>query len=244
MKYILIPEAASTNSWCAANIDSLDLPVIVRAEAQTAGRGQRGNSWESAPGRNLTMSAVVKPHGLVPIEQFSLSEAVALAVADTLIVYGIPAKVKWPNDIYVGDRKICGILIENAVAGREILHSICGVGLNVNQEEFISDAPNPISMRQLTGIEYDLTEVEREFGRQLEQRCGLLASPGGRDMLHADFMRSLWRGDGKAWPFRDTASGMRFEAVIADVDPKGPLRLLRSDFTPLTYNFKEVEFLL
>lgn len=243
MEKILLEETGSTNSWCADHIGDLGHLTMVRASAQNSGRGQRGNSWESEPGRNLTLSVVLRPTGFRASNQFAISEAVALAVADTLGWYGIPAKVKWPNDIYVGDKKICGILIEHAVGGTDILHSICGAGINVNQREFRSDAPNPVSMIQISGEEYDLEEVSEVFGRALEQTVGLIASPGGRDMLHADFMRRLWRGDGRPHPFRDTATGEKFRAIIADVEPSGYLRLLDERMTPRRYAFKEVEFL-
>lgn len=243
MKKILLEQTDSTNNWCASHISELDDMTMVRAYAQTSGRGQRGNSWEAEPGCNLTFSVVVRPRGLRASLQFSISEAVALAVADTLAHYGLPAKVKWPNDIYVGDRKICGILIEHAVAGTDILHSICGVGIDVNQREFLSDAPNPVSMLQLTGTEYDLEEVSDVFSQAFGQHLGLTATPGGRDMLHSDFMRRLWRGDGQLHPFRDTATGREFRAVIADVEPTGHLRLLDDTFTTLRYAFKEVEFI-
>lgn len=243
MNKVKIKEAASTNSWCAAHIDELPHMTLVRAQSQTAGRGQRGNSWEAEPGKNLTMSVVLRPGWLRPAEQFVLSEAVALAVADTLIHYGIPARVKWPNDIYVGDQKICGILIEHAIGGTAILHSVCGVGINVNQTDFRSDAPNPVSMVQIAGREFALDEVEDVFGHAIEQNIGLTASPGGREMLHADFLRRLWRGDGKPHPFRDTSTGEEFQAVVANVDPNGYLHLLDSGFGTRRYAFKEVEWL-
>lgn len=243
MKKITLQQTESTNSWCAAHIDEIEHMTLVATEAQTAGRGQRGNSWESEPGKNLTFSVVLRPGWLRPAEQFALSEAVALAVADTLIHYGIPARMKWPNDIYVGDSKICGILIEHAIGGTAILHSICGVGINVNQTEFRSDAPNPASMAQLARREFPLEEVEETFGHALEQTLGLTASPGGREMLHADFMRRLWRGDGRPHLFRDTATGETFEAIIAGVEPTGHLHLLDSGYTTRRYAFKEVQFL-
>lgn len=234
----------STNSWCRENIDSLPNMSIVRAVAQPEGRGQRGNSWESEPGKNLTLSVVLRPENFRARDQFAVSEAVALAVADTLAAFGIPASVKWPNDIYVGDRKICGILIEHAVGGMDIIHSICGAGINVNQTLFVSDAPNPVSMAMAADRKFDLDEVEQTFVRMLEQTTGLIHTPGGRSMLHSDFMRRLWRGDGCPHPFRDRDSGELFNAVIADVEPSGHLLLLDEHLTPRRYAFKEVEFVL
>ena len=113
---------------------------MVTAYRQTAGQGQRGNSWEAEPGKNLTFSILYRPAGLPPMAQFAMSEAVALAVVDFLGVHGLEAKVKWPNDIYVGDRKICGILIRHSITATCVDYSVIGVGINANQTEFLSDA--------------------------------------------------------------------------------------------------------
>ena len=119
-------ELASTNSELARlAAEGAPHGTVVSCTAQTSGRGQRGNTWESAPGENVTMSVLIRPDGVAPREQFAISEAVALAVAETLDAYlpsGMRAEVKWPNDIYVGDRKICGILIENRISSTEICH--------------------------------------------------------------------------------------------------------------------------
>ncbi|MDE6668417.1 MAG: biotin--[acetyl-CoA-carboxylase] ligase [Muribaculaceae bacterium] len=150
MTHISLDEVSSTNTWLAQHAAELPHLTMVTAARQIAGRGQRGNSWESEPGANLTFSLLIRPEDMPARSQFSISEATALAVTDLLATYGLTATVKWPNDIYVGDRKICGILIEHAVMGTSIMHSIIGVGLNVNQTRFISDAPNPVSLLQLT----------------------------------------------------------------------------------------------
>ncbi len=248
MKEILLAETPSTNSYVARHVETLPVPCAVRAVAQTAGRGQRGNSWEAEPGRNLTLSFLLRPEGILPREQFAVSEAVALAVCDTLQAHGIEAEVKWPNDIYVGDKKICGILIEHSLYGHEIRYSIAGVGLNVNQEAFLSDAPNPVSMAQLTGRQYDLSDMCARLGRAVEERMAQIASPEGRRGLHAEFMRRLWRRQGGPWPFRDAATGREFRAHIADVTPEGYLALRTSDKPSdppsRLYAFKEVAFIL
>ena len=193
---------------------------------QTAGRGQRGNSWEAEPGRNITLSLMLRPEGLPAVRQFEVSEAVALGVADTLDRLGIrDVSVKWPNDIYVGDRKICGILIENTLSGALIERSVAGIGLNVNQTEFRSDAPNPVSVRQITGVEFELEPLARQMVGNILERLG-------REN-HADYRRRLWRGAG-VWPWR-TPDGQRFEAEVSDVLPTGHLVLGQS-----VYAFKEV----
>ncbi len=172
MKILLLEETDSTNIYVSVHADSLDDMTLVAAHSQTAGRGQRGNSWESEPGRNICATLFHRPAGVPARVQFAVSEATALGVADMLAHYGIEARVKWPNDVYVGDRKICGILIENAVAGCDLLHCRIGIGLNVNQTVFRSDAPNPVSMAMLLGAETPLSDALAAAGG-----CGFRRGP-------------------------------------------------------------------
>lgn len=239
---IAIPSTDSTNSWVAANRDSLPMPVLVYTRWQRAGRGQRGNSWESEPGKNLLASALFRPAGVEPRAQFCVSEAVALAVTDLLDHYGVEAKVKWPNDIYVDDRKICGILIENAVMPGEILRSIAGIGINLNQERFLSDAPNPVSLTQITGEIYSVPVAAKLLAAALERRLEMIE--GEREELHREYMSRLWRGDGEAYLFYDRLRDERIMARIADVAPDGILTLESEDAGLRSFAFKEVEFLL
>lgn len=241
MKTIEIPQTTSTNSWLSQNADRLTPPVIAYALEQTAGRGQRGNSWEAQPFMNLTASALLIPEGIEPAEQFVISEAVALAVADTLKLMGVEAMVKWPNDIYVGDRKICGILIEHSILGREITRTIAGIGLNINQTEFLSDAPNPVSVKQLTGEEHNIAETAAILGRLIEQR---MAQAADRDAIHSDFMRKLWRGDGQWYRFFDRNAGEEICAKISSIATDGTLYLATDSGETRSFAFKEVEFIL
>lgn len=276
MTHIALEEVSSTNTWLAQHADELLHLTMVTAERQTAGRGQRGNSWESEPGANLTFSLLIRPEGVPARSQFSISEATALAVTDLLAIYGVKATVKWPNDIYVGDRKICGILIEHAVMGTSIMHSIIGAGLNVNQTRFVSDAPNPVSLLQLTApvapsdlseksepsaksekseesensdfsegcYRYNLEQLRTQLASLLEERLGSVSTPAGRESIHTTFLQRLYRGDGQFYPYRDRATGLTFEASIADIEPTGFLHLRLPDNTERTYAFKEVEYLL
>lgn len=148
---IWLEEVDSTNEEARRRISDIDNLSVVSAVRQTAGRGQRGNRWQSADGENLTFSIVLKfgADQLEPMAasgQFVISEVAALSVVDFLARHDIEAKIKWPNDIYVGDKKICGILIENALKGNCLSHSIVGIGLNVNQTVFDTSLPNPTSM--------------------------------------------------------------------------------------------------
>lgn len=138
----------STNDEARRRMNDIDNLSVLSAENQTAGRGQRGNSWKSNAGENLMFSVVLKfrEQSLQAYDQFAVSEIAALSVVDFLSEYGIVTQIKWPNDIYAGTRKICGILVENAVRGEWLASSIVGIGLNVNQRNFDISLPNPTSM--------------------------------------------------------------------------------------------------
>lgn len=143
---------------------------VVIAERQEAGRGQRGNSWSSTPGENLTFSVVLRPDFLPAERQFRISKAVALAVADTIAEAGLRPAIKWPNDIYIGDRKVTGILIENDLMGPYLSRSVIGIGLNVNQTRFDPALPNPTSLAAEAGHPFDRAEVFISFYRHLAER--------------------------------------------------------------------------
>lgn len=245
MKFLLLEETDSTNSYVSVHASELESNTMVIANHQRAGRGQRGNSWESEPGKNLLFTMLIRPERFAPRHQFSISEATALAVCDFLRRQGVEAKVKWPNDVYVGDRKICGILIEHSVTSEAIEHSRIGVGLNINQEEFVSDAPNPVSLRQLTGEEYDISRVAAAVGALLESRLATIGDASVREAIHAEFKQNLWRGDGKPHTFRLRGECETFEGIIDDVDPFGPITIInQTTMTAAQYAFKEVEFVL
>lgn len=244
MNFIDLEETDSTNSWIAEHCRELDDMTFVTTRRQSAGRGQRGNTWESEPNKNLTFSLLYRPSNFKARDQFAISEATAQAVVETLVHFDIDARIKWPNDIYVGDKKICGILIEHSILGMDIAHTIIGAGLNINQLEFRSDAPNPVSMSQLTNREYDLAEVKAEMAERLEAHLARLESAERRELLHQEFLRNLWRADGRMYPFRDRERGDEFMARICDVESTGHLILEDDSAACRRYAFKEVEFLL
>ncbi|MBQ2074888.1 MAG: biotin--[Muribaculaceae bacterium] len=148
---IVLQETASTNDYIKRNAQILPTGTVIIAVRQTAGRGQKGNSWEAEPGKNVTLSLLVKRPNVEVKEQFAISEAVSLAIVDELENYASGFKIKWPNDIYYGNRKIGGILIEHTLDAKGIEYTIAGVGLNINQQVFVSGAPNPVSLFQITG---------------------------------------------------------------------------------------------
>lgn len=242
MKRLILSSVSSTNSYVAARAAGMNQDVMVVAEEQTAGRGQRGNHWEAEPGKNLTCTMLWHPDNFPVKLQFAISRAVSLALIDTLSSLGIEASIKWPNDIYVDDRKIAGILIEHAVAPSKILHTIIGMGLNVNQTEFLSDAPNPVSIKNLINLEVPVTKVLEMYEHRLEHRLNeVQANPQANNKEYHD---KLWRADGRSYPFADAASGRVFGAKIVQVGPMGTLHLQEPDGSTHQYAFKEVQFLI
>lgn len=246
MGIIWLDEVDSTNNYIKARKGEIPPFALVAARSQTAGRGQRGNSWESEPGRNFIFSFRFSPEGIDPSEQFVISEAAALVMAALLRDYGIEAKIKWPNDIYVGNRKICGILIENSLMGRSIVDAVVGIGLNVNQDLFRSDAPNPVSMRQLTGREYDLDEIGERISQKIEEYFGKLlkGDKGSLEGIRKEYHEGLYRNDGGYYRYRDMVSGEEFEARIDGVEADGLMRLVLRGGAMRRYEFKQVRFLL
>ncbi len=215
---------------------------LILAERQTAGRGQRGHKWSSEEGLNLTFSLVLEPRFLPAGEQFLLSMAVSLALVDTLARFGIEARIKWTNDIYVGDRKIVGMLLEHNLTGGTLCRTIAGIGLNVNQQDFDPSLPNPTSMRLLAGRTFDRWEVlEVLYGRLMGRYAEL--EKGGREALQGDYRASLYRL-GERQRFRDPSTGRVFDAVIRGVRPAGDLLLEDADGTVRSYLFRGVEFIL
>ena len=241
MEILELEHTDSTNNWIANHEKELNGLTLVYSYAQTAGRGQRGNSWESEPGKNITASIFFTPKNYEAARQFHISEAIALAIVDFLLEFGVEAKIKWPNDIYVGDRKICGILVEHSVIGRNISRTIAGFGINMNQTLFLSDAPNPVSLSMLTGLSYDINESVRLLSKKLEEYLEKLDAP---EKLHAEFLELVWRKDGEFHDFFDRGRSERIKGKIEDVRPDGLLVVTTERGEKREYAFKEVEFIL
>jgi BirA family biotin operon repressor/biotin-[acetyl-CoA-carboxylase] ligase len=214
---------------------------IILAQRQTAGRGQRGHTWESREGENLTFSLLLEPLFLSPSEQFLISECVALGVCDALMHYGIEAQIKWTNDIYIGDRKLAGILIEHKLQGSALARTVAGIGLNVNQKAISDYLPNPISMAQASGREFDREEVLQTVATSLMARYEQLREGGAKE-LQADYHQRLYRlGQEHCYALPD---GSRFRGIIRGVEPTGALRIENERGELLSFLFKEVEFVI
>lgn len=244
-KFIKLAQAKSTNSYMMAVAATLPGGTVIYTPRQTAGRGQKGNSWESEDGKNLAFSYLLKQPAIEAKQQFYISEAVSLAVLDFLSRYTPHVAIKWPNDIYHKDSKMCGMLIENSLDGKNIAHSIIGIGININQEKFLSDAPNPISLKNVTGIDYDLEELLRDVCGRIEQLCNFAHMQGSDfEQLHERYLAHLYRADGRlhTWQLPD---GTRFRAILANVAPDGMLSLqCEHDDEVKTFAFKEVKHVI
>lgn len=214
---------------------------VVWAEHQTAGRGQRGHTWTSPEGENLTFSLVLEPAFLPVGEQFLLSQIVALALADTFGRYGIDTRIKWTNDVYAGDRKLVGILIEHNYSGGQLARTIVGIGININQQRFDPALPNPVSMAQLAGRSFDRREVLETFCACCMERYARLER-GEKEAVREEYRARMYRL-GELHPYR-LADGTLFRAAVEGVLPAGELLLRHEDGTRRAYLFREVEFVI
>ena len=224
-----IKSTNSTNSLMKEMLAKGEWPegeYFLYAGYQTAGRGQTGNSWESEADKNLLCSILLPPDK----DLYFLNIAVGVAI---LRVIGEDFTIKWPNDIYYGDKKVAGILVENAILGNEVKYSIAGIGLNVNQTTFVSDAPNPISLKQITGKEYDIDALMQKVYAMVQETLN--------EDVWEEYKNHLYRRDG-FWKYEDQ-NGI-FEARIIDVLPTGEIVLCDRNGQNRTYGFKQIKYIL
>ena len=215
--------------------------VVITATHQTAGRGQRGNIWSSNTGENLLISILVRPGEALEVKrQFLLSQAVAMSIHDAMKCHGIETQLKWPNDIYAGNRKLAGILLELDYSGAFVEQAIIGIGLNVNQENFPPMDRTPVSMKMLRERDFTLDDVLATVLDFFEHYYTELRF-GHRDAIAAEYCRLLL-GIDEQHTFIDCNG--RFDAVIKGVESDGHLILLRNDGSTGRYAFKEVEMVL
>ena len=256
MKRIALDVTNSTNEYAKTLPAKEDRELtLVTAEYQEAGRGAGTNSWESERGRNLLFSLMAFPLHLPANQVFALSEVTALAIRDALGAYLPLAQlstlnsqlsilnsqfsIKWPNDIYFGDKKAVGMLIENDLQGKTVRRSIIGIGVNVNQTVFRSDAPNPISLAQILGRETDRNQVLESILQQFTHYYGMMEREQYAE-LHDLYLQHLYRKD-ILHTYADEAG--TFQARIRDVEPSGHLILECENGEQRRYDFKEVRFI-
>ena len=248
-----IPQTHSTSTLLREQYsDALPHLYTIRTDYQTAGRGQAGNSWESEAGLNLLCSSLLRYKGVLATQQWRISMLVAVALWETIAQY-LPTEflsIKWPNDIYYGDKKLVGILIENSLSGQYVGYSIAGIGVNVNQTQWLSNAPNPISMKEITGKEHDMEVVMNEW-------IGAMKTWELRttEEIKAAYMQHLYRRNGwheyveREVSIAPTAIAQKgiddaFLAEIITVTEQGELVLRLQNSEEKKYHFKQIRFVI
>ena len=236
-KIIHIDETDSTNRY----IKGLRDGNVVVADYQTSGRGCGANTWESEHGKNLLLSVMIHPSNVLASQQFILSMANALALRDSLADYVDDVKIKWPNDIYWKDCKICGTLIETTLKVNSISDCIIGTGINVNQRMFCSDAPNPVSLFQILGHEVDRQELLNKVLTNLSKYMDLLKN-GSWEKIRVFYRYYLYRLE-EMHSFRFDDGAVEYCKVV-NVTDDGHLELLHDNREIYRLAFKEVQFII
>ncbi|MDD3039968.1 biotin--[acetyl-CoA-carboxylase] ligase [Bacteroides sp.] len=241
-RLVHVDETNSTNSYLQSlcNAQLVEEFTTVITDFQTAGRGQRGNSWESEIGKNLLFSFVLFPKFLEARRQFLISQIISLAIKEELDTYTPDISIKWPNDIYWKQKKICGMLIENDLMGKQLSQSIAGIGININQESFFSPAPNPISLLQITQKKYDLFTILKNIMHRIQDYYTLLQQ-NQVEWIANHYEKALFRKEGLHL-YKDV-NGI-FLARIVQVEAEGRLILEDENQRKRNYMFKEVEYIL
>jgi BirA family biotin operon repressor/biotin-[acetyl-CoA-carboxylase] ligase len=241
-KLIFCKDIESTNTYASGLIqrESISEGTIIYTNFQSAGRGQKGNRWESEDGKNLLFSIVLFPEMVIPEDQFIISMFVSLGICDFLKTLLPACEIKWPNDIYAGDDKIAGILIESSIIGNSINNSIAGIGLNVNQDHFTAYVPNPISLKMLTGENYDTDICLKQLAGWLDKRYKQLIS-GRRSEIRNEYITSLYRLN--EWHNFKSENGI-FSGKIISVTDSGCLQIEDREGKIREFCFKEIDFIL
>ncbi len=232
---------ASTNSFFKEieNVEEIENGTLVSAKFQSVGRGQRNNIWESEKNKNILTSFIFLANNILPDNQFVISKAVSLAIFDLLSEYKISAKIKWPNDIYINDKKIAGILIENSIRGNKISNSIIGIGLNINQINFSNTLYNATSLKLETNINYNTDEILDILIKYLNFRFNMLLQ-NNFNKINNDYLQNLYRFN----EFHSFETDKEvFKAKIKTLDKIGRIVLETQNGDIQAYNFKEVRFL-
>ncbi|HAZ04082.1 MAG: biotin--[acetyl-CoA-carboxylase] ligase [Bacteroidetes bacterium GWA2_40_14] len=237
-----LTEVDSTNKYLRNQIDKSALPegYVISADFQNSGKGLGTNTWESEANKNLTFSLLLCPGFLKAEDMFLMSKAISLGIIDALNTYQNCFTIKWPNDIYYQNKKVGGILIENQIQGSQIKFSIIGIGINVNQERFTSDAPNPISLQQILKHPLDTNECLNRILNQISIWYDML-SDGYTEKINQQYFNHLFRSH----YYHDfKANNELFHAKIMEVKDDGCLVLATPTGDTRSFYMKEVEFVM
>jgi BirA family biotin operon repressor/biotin-[acetyl-CoA-carboxylase] ligase len=240
---VTLKEVGSTNNFLKellSNSKPVAEGTVIMAESQLAGRGQQQNRWFSEAGKNLTFSLLLKPVFLPLMQQFELTRVVSLGVVSALQqATGLPMQIKWPNDIYYGDKKLGGILIENLVQGGQIRNSVIGIGLNINQLDFPADLPGAVSLRQILHRDYDLKIILAEICSHTEAWY-LKLKAGKVSEIRKQYLHTLYRLN-QAGYFK--ADELVFKGTITGVRDNG-LLIIDTETGEKEFNLKQIQFLI
>ncbi len=243
-KQILLDEVDSTNKKMTSILQHGSLPegTVVRTGYQSSGKGQGNNQWHSEAGKNLLVSFLFYPDFIPAAEIFDWNRAVALAITDAIKLFAVDPNsvyIKWPNDVYIGDEKLGGLLLENTISGSTLRQSIVGIGINVNQTEFPETLPNPVSLIKHLGQTISINNLFHEISNALERRY-LQCKRKDMTSLRAHYLERLYRMQVRA---SFEAAGSAFHGTISGVSREGRLEIQHDDGTVKSYDLKEVRFL-
>jgi BirA family transcriptional regulator, biotin operon repressor / biotin---[acetyl-CoA-carboxylase] ligase len=239
---IRFSQISSTNAY-AMDLLSKIRPaegVIILADHQTEGRGMDNNNWESEPGKNLTFSTILYPGFLAPDRQFWLNQCISLGIAGFIrtMVPNQTITIKWPNDIYIDNKKVCGILIQHSIMGNMIIYSVIGIGININQKIFTSNAPNPVSIQMATGLDHDLDDCLAEVCKHLNHWY-LQLMEGNQSFLEKEYLDHMYRFN--EW-HQYLVKGEMLHARITGLSEYGQLRLTDETGKAWICDIKEIKY--
>jgi BirA family biotin operon repressor/biotin-[acetyl-CoA-carboxylase] ligase len=246
MRFVIhrLDRVGSTNKYAfdlCKNKDAKEGEVFL-AKEQYEGRGYHANSWLSEPGKNLTFSLILQPDFILPARQFLITQFISLAILDLLneLIHQENMHIKWPNDIYINDVKVGGILVQNTIIGNAFEYSIIGIGLNVNQKEFSAELPNPTSIIHYSKEENELDDLLNDLLNCIDKRYERLMMVNDTKALEKEYLDHLYRFN-QIHDFKDENGS--FKGKITGVGEYGELMIVDESGTTKAYHFKEVEFL-
>jgi BirA family biotin operon repressor/biotin-[acetyl-CoA-carboxylase] ligase len=231
----------STNNYANMLLinNEVDREIAITATYQTNGRGQQGNGWVSDDGKNIMISLVLFTNYLRVNQQFYLSQAISLGITDYLDSLGIEAKVKWPNDIFVNNLKIAGILIEHSIMGQNLMHSVVGIGLNLNQIFPLNELLKATSVKQIMGVDVDRKQALNLLLYNIQQRISDIKLYRFIE-ISDEYMEKLYLANERA---HYSAAFGDFYGKITQVRSTGELVILADNGSEHSFLFKEVKFI-
>ena len=238
--YKYLSTSPSTNQYCLENLESFDKDAltVVYTSVQTSGRGQIGRKWYCGEGLDLATSFVYFPQDLKAIDQFQINLLFSLSMREAIQnITKQETLIKWPNDIYIGDRKVAGILIQNMIRGEQIKATVMGIGLNVNTRSFPEDLPNPISVSQIIETDLNIVEVLHSLAHKL---CHSISHQRDPAQMKNDFEQEMY---GLKVKRQFKIDEHIVEGVILGIHPSGRLKV-EIDGVERQFGFREIQLVI